>query len=74
MKVMGFDMVNKFKIRPITSNRRTNLINAIQEYFEDNDEMGEWAQGFLEDIQEKLIQGDDLTELQYFKLLEFVEV
>lgn len=61
-------------MKKITPNRRTSLINAIQEYLEDNQDISEWSQGFLESIQEQLIQGKDLKGNQYPKLLEYIEI
>lgn len=57
----------------MTNHRRQNIINAIQEYLENNDpEMNEWTQGFLEDIQENLIRGGDLTPKQKDKLIDII--
>ena len=38
-------------MKNITPNRRINLINAIEEYLEDNPDLDDWSHGFLESIQ-----------------------
>jgi hypothetical protein len=57
----------------MTDHKRQNIINAIQEYLEENEsDIGEWTAGFLESIQEHLIGGGDLSPKQKDKIIDIV--
>ncbi len=61
-------------MKKITPNRRLNLINAIEEYLEDNPDLDDWSHGFLEDMQKQWRQGQDFIGGQYPKLLKYISV
>lgn len=59
-------------MRIISANRRTVLINGIEDYLENNSDCNDWTVGFLEDISKLLSEKKDLSDKQYQKLLEFI--
>jgi len=57
----------------MTKNKRLKIINEIQKTLEENSlNLSEWEVGFLEDIQERLIQELDLSTKQYNKLTDII--